>query len=208
MIQEKQKKNRKVLINASTYTEQKSKESTEVKGKKVVKPSTKVASSKVVSIKKKSSIKIPTSIDNISLEGYSTSNSSNDQKDEKIVLTGSRNNAYTKEQFDKNWDYLRSNVGNPMLVQMMGHDLTLQDHVITLYYKSTIEKEYIQKLGTEVLPQLRDLLKNDLLVLKGEKLKFKDTGPTLYTDSEKYEFLITEYPQLKLLKNKLGLDFI
>ncbi|MDH5609173.1 MAG: hypothetical protein OEY56_06810, partial [Cyclobacteriaceae bacterium] len=53
---------------------------------------------------------------------------------------------------------------------------------------------------------LRAELKNDFIRMSHE-VKEGETVKKLYTSSDKYDYMVTQNPQLKELKEQLGLDF-
>lgn len=77
---------------------------------------------------------------------------------------------------------------------------------IVLHLGSQLEMTILAKIEQDLVQFLRKGLHNDLIVLKKQVAEEAATQK-LYTSQDKYEHMVEQNPSLKILKEKLGLDF-
>ena len=86
----------------------------------------------------------------------------------------------------------------------------LDGHTIRLYLSNTVQEGLMRKLTPKLLKFLRQALENDVIDIKAEIKQAihadQDNSKKLYTDADKLQHLIEEYPLFAELKNSLGLD--
>jgi len=88
---------------------------------------------------------------------------------------------------------------------VLSQNFTLVDETIILKLLNPIQVDILNDFKDELMEYLRNELKNDHLSIKTEVIQLSDKK-MLYTTKEKLDFLIEKNPELKNLKDKLGLD--
>lgn len=86
----------------------------------------------------------------------------------------------------------------------------LDGNTIKLFLTNVLQKDQLNRLTPKLLKYLRQELANDLIEIEAE-IKFTETGQEqgankLYTDADKLQHLMEEYPLFAELKDFLGLD--
>jgi DNA polymerase-3 subunit gamma/tau len=83
----------------------------------------------------------------------------------------------------------------------------LPEHKVAIILRSTLEISIMERFEHTMISFLRKHLKNDRILIEKEILEDQQQTQTLYTSSDKYDYMVEQNPNLKLLKEKLGLDF-
>ncbi|WP_425390565.1 hypothetical protein [Ekhidna sp.] len=81
-----------------------------------------------------------------------------------------------------------------------------ENHSVILMLGSQLEVSFLEKFDTEVVQFLRSELQNDHIVIRTEIAEIKDEKK-LYTSTDIFDYMVKENPDLKDLKDRLGLDF-
>lgn len=121
--------------------------------------------------------------------------------------------AFDLEKLKKEWEAVATAMtgGNGVYFAALnsGHlELDEKNYLITYSVANSLQKEKIQEKKRDILKALKIRLKNKLIDLKvvvdqkQEKVK-----PVPYTNKEKFMYLSQKNPALKLLKDKLDLDY-
>ncbi len=79
------------------------------------------------------------------------------------------------------------------------------DLTIHLLLPNSFQTKTIEELQLELLTHLRKKFNNGQIKLVAEVEKFEDKK-LIYTNSEKFEYLVQKYPDLMKLKHRLDLD--
>ena len=79
--------------------------------------------------------------------------------------------------------------------------------ILELQLRSTLEISILERFEHELVNHLRSLLKNDQILIEKVVLEEEEQTRKLYTSADKYEYMVQQNPNLKLLKERLGLDF-
>lgn len=83
----------------------------------------------------------------------------------------------------------------------------LDNHTIKITLSNAIQEGHLLNLKTKLLPFLKEKLQNDVVqVIHEVKQNAEHEKKRLYTNQEKYRFLVEKYPILDELKNKLGFE--
>ena len=91
---------------------------------------------------------------------------------------------------------------------ILTRSLALTDsNEVIIQLRSTLEVSILERFEHEMIAFLRKQLKNDTIQLKKEIQEGEQQSQKLYTSADKYEFMVKQNPDLKLLKERLGLDF-
>ncbi len=118
------------------------------------------------------------------------------------------------ESFDKKdllryWQEFAENrrkEGKQQEILILSQDPVIVDELtVQIKLNSSVQIDTVDRLKSELLPFLRDKLKNDGLRLEAE-LEMDESKRVMYTPSEKFKYLAEKHPALKVLQEKLGLD--
>lgn len=80
------------------------------------------------------------------------------------------------------------------------------NHSVIIMLGSQLEVSFLEKFDTELVQFLRNELKNDHIVIRTEIAEIKDEKK-LYTSTDIFDYMVKQNPDLKDLKDRLGLDF-
>lgn len=81
-----------------------------------------------------------------------------------------------------------------------------ENHSIILLLGSQLEVSFLEKFDTELVQYLRSELHNDHIVIRTQIEEIKDEKK-LYTSTDIFDYMVKQNPDLKDLKDRLGLDF-
>ncbi len=114
-----------------------------------------------------------------------------------------------KKDLKKYWQEYTENrrkQGKPQEMLILNQDPVLVDGlIIQIKLNSSVQIETVDRIKSDLLPFLREKLKNDGLKLEAE-LELDESKPLIYTPAEKFKYLADKHPTLKILQEKLGLD--
>ncbi|MEO9871933.1 hypothetical protein [Ekhidna sp.] len=80
------------------------------------------------------------------------------------------------------------------------------DHSVIIMLGSQLEVSFLEKFDTELVQFLRTDLQNDHVVIRTEIAEIEDEKK-LYTSTDIFDYMVKQNPDLKDLKDRLGLDF-
>jgi len=97
--------------------------------------------------------------------------------------------------------------GKDSAYMILNQEVNLQDDGLTVHLKmsNTLQEDVLSELRVELIQYLRRQLHNSQINVTGELVK-DEKQRKLYTPSEKLDYLMEKNPQVRLLKEKLGLD--
>ena len=81
-----------------------------------------------------------------------------------------------------------------------------ENHSVVLMLGSQLEVSFLEKFDTEVVQFLRSELQNDHIVIRTEITEI-ESEKKLYTSTDIFDYMVKQNPDLKDLKDRLGLDF-
>lgn len=81
-----------------------------------------------------------------------------------------------------------------------------EEHKVVIHLGSQLEVSFLEKFEVELVQFLRNELKNDHVTLKRDIAQEEETKK-LYTSKDIFEEMMRQNPNLKDLKDRLGLDF-
>lgn len=128
-----------------------------------------------------------------------------DTKD--IQLREPFNEEKLKTVWDQYYELRKSQNASEMeLIVLSKPRKLLDDFQVELYLSSPLETSILERAELEFVKYMRINLKNGGFKIKSviKEVAAKDK---LYTDRDKYEFMVKQNPNLKKLKDELGLDF-
>ena len=116
------------------------------------------------------------------------------------------NEPYTEAQLRTAWDaYAEQRKKFQAEYQMLTQPYTLQDHTITVELLSPVHETMLNNIKSELTGFLREQLKNSAIQVTGQ-LYAGEEKKVIYTNREKFDFLVEKNPMLRELKDRLGLD--
>lgn len=81
-----------------------------------------------------------------------------------------------------------------------------ENHSVIIMLGSQLEVSFLEKFDTELVQFLRSHLQNDHVVVRTEIAEVKEEKK-LYTSTDIFDYMVKQNPDLKDLKDRLGLDF-
>lgn len=76
---------------------------------------------------------------------------------------------------------------------------------VTVHIHNPVQDLMLTNIKSELAAFLREKLQNNSIVIVGE-LKEAEERKVIYTNREKFDYLVARNPMLKELKDRLGLD--
>ena len=89
--------------------------------------------------------------------------------------------------------------------QLLTQEYELNENNITVPLHNPVQEMMLTNLRSDLTTFLRDRLKNQSINITGE-LRVADQRKVIYTNREKFDYLVAKNPLLKELKDRLGLD--
>ena len=125
------------------------------------------------------------------------------------VVTPKTKEAFTKKELEHHWKEFsekKQQEGKQLEYLVLSQKPQLLDDLtVRIKLNSSVQIDTVDRLKSELMPYLREKLKNDHLKLEAE-LEMDESKPLIYTPAEKFKYLADKHPNLKLLQEKLGLD--
>ena len=115
---------------------------------------------------------------------------------------------FTTEQLDAAWEKfkgIKQKDGKDQEVALLNQTYILKDNTITINSTNDVFTIIFNDLKADMQIFLRKELRNGKIKLAIETMEL-DESKMIYTNREKFDHLIEKYPELKILKDKLGLD--
>lgn len=89
--------------------------------------------------------------------------------------------------------------------QLLNQELELKDSIVILHLLNPVQETLLNSLKAELMQYIREKLNNFTIQIRGE-LDASDHKQVIYTNREKFEHLAEKNPNLRLMKDRLGLD--
>lgn len=89
--------------------------------------------------------------------------------------------------------------------QMLTQPYKLDGSLITVSLLSPVHETMLNNIKGEISAFLRERLRNNTLQVTGE-LQSEEEKKIIYTNREKFDYLVGKNPMLRELKDRLGLD--
>lgn len=127
------------------------------------------------------------------------------------VLKPKATEAFDADKLKLVWEAFidqRKNKASDMEQLILHRELQKQGaHDVVIILRSTLEISILERFEHDLIAYLRQELKNDQILLHKEVQEEEQQSKKLYTSADKYEYMAQQNPSLKLLKERLGLDF-
>lgn len=123
----------------------------------------------------------------------------------------SKNKSFTLETLTGVWQQIAAEFQEANLINkfvMMNRPIELIDSIIHIQVENEVQvQQFNENVRLEVLGKIRERLQNySIDIALDVTTSEKSDKKMLYTQSDKYEFLVQKHPILSELKQKLGLD--
>jgi DNA polymerase-3 subunit gamma/tau len=123
----------------------------------------------------------------------------------------SKNKAFTLETLTAVWHQIAAEFQEVNLINkfvMMNRPIELIDSIIHIQFENEVQvQQFNENVRLEVLGKIRERLQNySIDIALDVTASEKSDKKMLYTQSDKYEFLVQKHPILSEMKQKLGLD--
>lgn len=116
---------------------------------------------------------------------------------------------FTEDDFKKCWDAFiaikkEQNTGESELM-MLRQDLSINQNVATLTLGNSVQHDIFNKVQTDLHMHIRRSLNNRNITVTTH-LHEDEIKDMLYTNREKFEYMVKQNPTLRELQQRLGLD--
>jgi hypothetical protein len=113
---------------------------------------------------------------------------------------------FTPEQLKKVWDqFAETRKKFQAEYHLLTQGYELNGTQITLHLHNAVQELMLNNMRMELSALLRDKLKNNSITLTGIIVE-QEERKVIYTNREKFDYLVERNPLLKELKDRLGLD--
>lgn len=128
-----------------------------------------------------------------------------EKAEEKTVVL---NEPFTPEQLQTVWnEFVETRRKYQAEYQMLSQPFELRNgNQIIVSLHSPVHETMLNGIRLELGTLLREKLRNTSIQLMGEFVKEADQKKAIYTNSDKFEYLMEKNPALRELKEKFGLD--
>lgn len=118
---------------------------------------------------------------------------------------------FDQEQLEEVWKEFRelriNNGAGDMEQLLLSRELKIEnENELIIFLNSALEISILERFEHELVIFLREKLQNDFINIEKE-VKEEEQKEKLYTSSDKYDYMAKQNPNLKKLKERLGLDF-
>ena len=124
-------------------------------------------------------------------------------------MTAKKETDFTQEDLERVWKGFgekKTDSGDTERLVLSKSVKKGENHSIIIMLGSQLEVSFLEKFDTELVQFLRNELKNDHIVIRTEIAEIKDEKK-LYTSTDIFDYMVKQNPDLKDLKDRLGLDF-
>jgi hypothetical protein len=128
-----------------------------------------------------------------------------DRTEEKAIVM---NEPFTPEQLQKVWnDFVETRRKYQAEYQMLSQPFELRNGTqIIVSLHSPVHETMLNGIRLELGTLLREKLRNTSIQLMGEFVKEGEQKKAIYTNTDKFEYLMEKNPALRELKERFGLD--
>lgn len=132
-----------------------------------------------------------------------------DAAEEASPVMDKKETEFSDEDLQKTWAAFgaqKADAGDTEKLILGKHIKKGENHSVILLLSSQLEVSFLEKFDTELVQYLRNELQNDHIVIRTEIEEIKDEKK-LYTSTDIFDYMVKQNPDLKDLKDRLGLDF-
>ena len=127
---------------------------------------------------------------------------------EEVIEKTPGETAFTLEELQKHWGAFaekKKMEGKDSAYNLLQHDKRLEENKIIISLSNAVQIDLLDHFRSDLVNFLRHQLDNRRIDLEIEIPK-EESKKMIYTNKEKYEYLVEKKPLLNELKNRLGLD--
>lgn len=116
------------------------------------------------------------------------------------------NEPVTAAELERVWlEFTTQRKSQPAEFQLLSRGYRWDGQNLHMELTNPVEEMLLETLRTDLLGWLREQLRNQSLNLQ-VTLKASEDKRVVYTNREKFDYLLQQYPHLQELKERLGLD--
>lgn len=142
----------------------------------------------------------------LSLKSLGKPNGKNESESLPIPNAPLLNEPVTAAELERVWqEFTTQRKSQPAEFQLLSRGYRWDGQNLHVELTNPVEEMLLETLRTDLLGWLREQLRNQHLNLQ-VTLKANEDKKVVYTNREKFDFLVQQYPPLRELKEKLGLD--
>jgi DNA polymerase-3 subunit gamma/tau len=125
---------------------------------------------------------------------------------QEVVTPPPSNKPLQEEEVKRVWAaYAESQRGQVAEYQLLNRDIRLTGSQIVLSLTNPFEEQLLQALKTDAVTFLRTQLENNQVTIESV-LVVPESKKMIYTNREKFDFLLEKHPNLREWRDRLGLD--
>jgi len=111
------------------------------------------------------------------------------------------------EQLRKVWNEFAELRKNQLAeYQLLKRGYVFKENKLSITLDNPIEEQFLQGIRSPLIAYLRDKMSNSLLLVVGIMREEEASRPMIYTNKEKFDYLLDKNPALKDLQQRFGLD--
>lgn len=134
---------------------------------------------------------------------------SKEQAEDASPVADKKETEFTEEDLQKVWKAFcdtRTGAGDTERLVLSKDVKKGDNHSVIIMLGGQLEVSFLEKFDTELVQYFRSELENDHIVIRTEIAEIKDEKK-LYTSTDIFDYMVKQNPDLKDLKDRLGLDF-
>ncbi|MEO9483718.1 MAG: hypothetical protein ABJG47_09750 [Ekhidna sp.] len=134
---------------------------------------------------------------------------SKEESDEASPLAEKQAAEFSEEDLQTVWKGFaeqKTNAGDTERLVLSKSVKKGDNHSVIIMLGSQLEVSFLEKFDTELVQYFRTELKNDHVVIRTEIAEMKEEKK-LYTSTDIFDYMVKQNPDLKDLKDRMGLDF-
>jgi DNA polymerase-3 subunit gamma/tau len=113
---------------------------------------------------------------------------------------------YTDDDLLKAWnEFAENRKQHPADYQLLTHPFERRENEVIIYLHNPVQETILGAIKSDLTTYVRERLQNFSITVKGQLVE-GETKKILYTNREKFEYLMEKNPVLKEMKERLGLD--
>jgi DNA polymerase-3 subunit gamma/tau len=113
---------------------------------------------------------------------------------------------YTDEDLLKAWnEFAENRKHHPADYQLLTHPFERKENEVIIYLHNPVQETILSAIKSDLTAYVRERLENFSITVTGQLIE-GETKKILYTNREKFEYLMEKNPILKEMKERLGLD--
>lgn len=126
-----------------------------------------------------------------------------------MAIVEKKTQPFTQSQLNESWaafGQTKTNAGDTDRLILDKKPTLKNDHEVVFQLAIQLEASFLERMEMDIVLFLRKYLHNDTIVIRHEMAEIEETKK-LYTVSDIYDHMVSQNPNLKDLKERLGLDY-